>query len=210
MANQSIPQAAAQAGANSETRVDPTPLRPGDRVVTTRARRPGRVVKTYSDGSACICWDEGTPQPEGLGHERVPGQFLELVATAGDDRDNAGESPNDQLASAQREIFELKDRINAIDAISQEGFGAIKAVSNLLLLALEHPRGHTSPELLVDALQIIRFRADETENLINCEAEDVGANYEDPARVRLYEAFRQAMTSKVAAGSKLTGMEVKS
>lgn len=56
------------------------PLQAGDRVESLHAGRPGRVVRTYDDGSACICWDDGEPQPEGLGHERMPRQLLIRVS----------------------------------------------------------------------------------------------------------------------------------
>lgn len=51
-------------------------MQPGDRVKTIHAGRTGRVVKTYFDGSACVCWDDGEPQAEGLGHERLPRHML--------------------------------------------------------------------------------------------------------------------------------------
>lgn len=51
-------------------------VQPGDRVKTIHAGRTGRVVKTYTDASACVCWDDGEPQAEGLGHERVPRHML--------------------------------------------------------------------------------------------------------------------------------------
>lgn len=51
----------------------------GDRVESLHARRPGRIVRTYPDGSACVCWDDGEPQETGLGHERVPRALLILV-----------------------------------------------------------------------------------------------------------------------------------
>jgi hypothetical protein len=55
-------------------------LQPGDRIESHLAHRPGAVVKVYPDGSACILWDDGEPQGEGLGHERVPREFLVKVA----------------------------------------------------------------------------------------------------------------------------------
>lgn len=51
-------------------------IQPGDRVKTIHAGRTGRAVKIYLDGSACVCWDDGEPQAEGLGHERVPRHML--------------------------------------------------------------------------------------------------------------------------------------
>lgn len=55
------------------------PLQVGDRIQSLHAGRAGAVVKVYADGSACVCWDDGEPQAEGLGHERVPRSLLELV-----------------------------------------------------------------------------------------------------------------------------------
>lgn len=51
-------------------------ISPGDRVRTVIAGRCGVVAKVYADGSACVRFDDGTPQPEGMGHERVPRAFL--------------------------------------------------------------------------------------------------------------------------------------
>ncbi len=65
-------------------------LHPGDRIESLYARRPGSVVKVYEDGSACVLWDDGTPQEEGLGHERVPRKLLALVPSGA--ADVAGES----------------------------------------------------------------------------------------------------------------------
>jgi hypothetical protein len=47
-------------------------LQAGDRIVSRHALRPGTVVKVYADGSACVLWDDGEAQPEGMGHERMP------------------------------------------------------------------------------------------------------------------------------------------
>ena len=55
------------------------PLQSGDRIRSLHAKRLGSVVRVYHDGSACILWDDGEPQAEGLGHERMPRQLLELV-----------------------------------------------------------------------------------------------------------------------------------
>lgn len=51
-------------------------LRPGQRIRSIYAKRLGRVVKVYPDQSACIAWDDGEPQGEGLGHERMPRDLL--------------------------------------------------------------------------------------------------------------------------------------
>lgn len=58
------------------------PLLRGDLVKSLHAGRTGKVVKVYPDGSACVCWDDGEPQAEGLGHERMPRQLLVLIECA--------------------------------------------------------------------------------------------------------------------------------
>ena len=55
------------------------PLQCGNRVCSTSAARTGIVVRVYADGSASVCWDDGKPQAEGLGHERMPRQLLQLL-----------------------------------------------------------------------------------------------------------------------------------
>lgn len=58
------------------------PLQVGDVVESRYSKRPGRVVKIYPDGSASVCWQDAEPQPEGLGHERMPRNLLRLVERA--------------------------------------------------------------------------------------------------------------------------------
>lgn len=60
---------------------DLLPLMVGDVVESRHAKRRGRAVKIYPDGSACVCWDNGEPQPEGMGHERMPRELLVRVGS---------------------------------------------------------------------------------------------------------------------------------
>lgn len=55
------------------------PLQPGDRICSIHARRSGRVVRVYDDGSVAVYWNDREPQPEGLAHERMPRHLLELM-----------------------------------------------------------------------------------------------------------------------------------
>lgn len=57
-------------------------LQVGDVVLSRYSLRYGRAVKIYPDGSASVCWDDGEPQPEGMGHERMPRDLLRLVERA--------------------------------------------------------------------------------------------------------------------------------
>ena len=58
------------------------PLSPFDLVKSLYASRAGRVAKVYADGSACVAWDDGEPQPEGMGHERMPRSLLVYAGSA--------------------------------------------------------------------------------------------------------------------------------
>ncbi|MFM0210467.1 hypothetical protein PQQ96_23980 [Paraburkholderia sediminicola] len=66
----------AEVQSTSESKGDA--LRIGDQIRSVHAGRAGTVVKVYADGSASVCWDDGEPQPEGLGHERMPRRLLEV------------------------------------------------------------------------------------------------------------------------------------
>lgn len=82
----------------------PEALLVGDRVRSLLAGRTGWVVKVYGDGSACICWDHGSPQPEGLGHERMPRQMLEILTDEASQADAA--MPTSTTASRKGEVAE--------------------------------------------------------------------------------------------------------
>ncbi len=56
-----------------------TALHKGDRVRSVHAGRIGTAIKVYPDGSAAVLWDDGTPQPEGLAHERMPRALLDVI-----------------------------------------------------------------------------------------------------------------------------------
>ncbi|UCV08473.1 phage antirepressor N-terminal domain-containing protein [Dechloromonas denitrificans] len=57
-------------------------LNVGDRGQSLATGRPGKVAKTYPDGSVSVCRDDGEPQAEGQGHERLPRRLLEYIPPA--------------------------------------------------------------------------------------------------------------------------------
>lgn len=88
----------------------------------------------------------------------------------------------------------LRNVINTIDAISQAGFGQIEAISNLILKAMEVPNQNPL-QLLGDigkALCCIKYRAEDSLNTINYEAESMGCNYRDMADRRRTAAITNA------------------
>lgn len=82
------------------------PLQAGDRVESLHAGRKGRVVRTYDDGSACVCWDDGEPQPEGLGHERMPRRLLILADRAPASATSPGDLAETAVNAARETVSE--------------------------------------------------------------------------------------------------------
>lgn len=88
-------------------------------------------------------------------------------------------------------VKDLRSTIQGMDALSQEGFTHIASIASLAMLALE-AGGIKTPaqEDVYQALQVISGKAQDIENCINSEAENVGCNYIDPRRrAKLLEPF---------------------
>ncbi len=83
----------------------------------------------------------------------------------------------------QQQIAQLRSSINAIDSLSQDGFSEISVIARLALVAMESKRGYSSVDLAL-ALQAIWKKAEDFENCINCEAENLGCNWIDEAASR--------------------------
>lgn len=73
---------------------------------------------------------------------------------------------------------DLLNTIRTIDALSQEGFSQVAAIASLALLALKTA---TPSDVMnvIQALRAIRGKAQDIENCINYEAEQVGGNHVD-------------------------------
>ncbi|MDB0569815.1 hypothetical protein LBW59_03380 [Ralstonia solanacearum] len=84
----------------------------------------------------------------------------------------------------------LREAIQNIDALSQDGFSEIAAIAGLALSRLEMPEGLLHLEDVAYALQAIRGKAQDIKNCINGEAESVGCNYTDAAVQRRFDARR--------------------
>ncbi|MBB5188545.1 hypothetical protein HNQ57_002835 [Zhongshania antarctica] len=74
---------------------------------------------------------------------------------------------------------ELCNTIQFMDALSQEGFGQIASIAELLKSAIEKgiEDNNLRPEDLYMSVCAIRGKAQDIENCINSEAESVGCNY---------------------------------
>lgn len=94
--------------------------------------------------------------------------------------------------SEQPNLEQLKSVITDIDGISQYGLSEIFTLANVALKLMETKDAYTHPETIAQLLSSIRVTAEETENLINCVAGDVGCDYTNQAAERRHAARRAA------------------
>ncbi|MGB8414970.1 hypothetical protein [Paraburkholderia sp.] len=91
------------------------------------AGRVGTATKVYPDGSAAIAWDDGTPQPEGLAHERMPRALLVLLDQRSPERAEQAASVSKIVADGLRAAVLAPDLASALDAAG----GALTDIANL-------------------------------------------------------------------------------
>lgn len=90
----------------------------------------------------------------------------------------------------------LRDAVELMDSFSQGGFEEISAIATLALIALETPAGHQNIESIARALMAIKSKAQDIQNIINCEAGNVGCASVDTAWEFRADAHRQATLTK--------------
>lgn len=98
------------------------------------------------------------------------------------------------LKPVAHEVQKLRNAVETMDCLSQEGFSKISSIAKLLLASFETPEGHLCLNEAAGALRTISGVADDIENSINATAEDVGCNYVDKAERRRWDAAREART----------------
>ena len=100
--------------------------------------------------------------------------------------------------AAKADVKTLRNTVQTMDSLSQDGFSEISAIAKLALAMLEQPDGYRHPELIAMALRNIWSKSDMIVNCINCEAEAVGCNYIDESLRRRYAARTQAQQPEAA------------
>lgn len=98
------------------------------------------------------------------------------------------------------EIKTLRNTVEAMDSLAQDGFSEIGAIANLALAMMEQPDGYLHPEIIAQALRTILGKAQDIGNSINCEAGDVGCNYVDESKRRRYAARAKAREQEKTEG----------
>jgi hypothetical protein len=94
-----------------------------------------------------------------------------------------------------------KEATRMMDELSHSGFSRINGLARLCLLSLENPEGYRSVEALAAALVTICEIAEDTKNLINSEAGDVGCGHQDEAWRRRADARRAHLEAQRKAGA---------
>lgn len=89
-------------------------------------------------------------------------------------------------AALQDQVSTLRGVITDIDALSQEGFSQIKAIASLAALTIENGDIQAGQiDDIYQALRAIMHKAQEIENCINTEAENVGSSYTEDIAGRI-------------------------
>ena len=90
----------------------------------------------------------------------------------------------------QMTVEGIGEAVQAMDALSHDGFNRINGLAKLCLMSLETPEGHRSVEALAAALETICAIAQETRDCINSEAGDVGFGHDEQGWKRRADARR--------------------
>jgi len=86
------------------------------------------------------------------------------------------------------DVQKLRNAVKFMDCLSQSGFSEISSIAKLALCSLETPDGYRHLNDIANALKTILDKADDTQNCINIEAEQVGCSYADESQHRLWNA----------------------
>lgn len=88
------------------------------------------------------------------------------------------------VTSVAPTIPQLRDAIESMDSLSEIGFSEIASIAKMALAYLETPNVGFRIEDIANALSAIQWKAEDIKNCINCQAEEVGCNYVDEAKLR--------------------------
>lgn len=81
-------------------------------------------------------------------------------------------------------IPQLRDAIESMDSLSEIGFSEIASIAKMALAYLETPNVALHVEDIANALSAIQGKAEDIKSCINYQAEEVGCNYVDKAKIR--------------------------
>lgn len=105
----------------------------------------------------------------------------------------------------QDDPVRLQETIADMDAISQDGFSRISALTELLLSTMESPDCFPSMANVAHVLALIRATAFDHENSVNSLAEDMGCNFINDRERRRWAA-EEAQLRRLAAQPRFTAV----
>ncbi len=105
---------------------------------------------------------------------------------------------NTAAAAQPQDQKKLRDTINLVDALAQEGFSQIRAIASVALRSLETPNSYQFTQDISDVLIAIKKIASDAEDCINQTAEEVGCDYVDAHRQRRIDAEMNNFRQRVA------------
>ena len=94
-------------------------------------------------------------------------------------------------APSTAEVQRLRLAIDNMAAVARGNLAEITAIARLTLAAMETPVPHSDPELIALALRSIVGMACDAHEIIGCEVEAVGGEYDDDAAPRRLAAFNK-------------------
>lgn len=92
---------------------------------------------------------------------------------------------------------ELCSAVETMDMFAHDAFEEISALVTLVLIALETPSGYKNIESIARALMAIKGKAQDIQNIINCEAGNVNCAYVDEAWSVRADAAQQHHKARV-------------
>lgn len=106
---------------------------------------------------------------------------------------SASSSATQSITETQR----LRNAINTMDCLSQEGFSSITAIAKLIITSLE-TSAVIDRDTIAHAVHAILGKAQDIENCINYEAEKLDCNYRSESDARLRDAHRAGQKAVTA------------
>ena len=97
------------------------------------------------------------------------------------------------MSNKNKDVDSLQHTITDMDALSQEGFSEIVEIARLAIKSMENKDNQhfRDTDDIIQALNVIWAKADDVQNCINCEAEDMGCSYiSETTQQKLNEAMR--------------------
>ena len=171
---------------------DSAPEKDGDRIGVLNLKADNRHQRGFFMSVCLLLWadctgcsnarrdlESGTPTctalPTPIGVEVASGKTISR-------RHNMS---NQSIAtSVAPTVPQLRDAIESMDSLSESGFSEIASIAKMALAYLETPNVALHVEDIANALSAIQGKAEDIKNCINYQAEEVGCNYVDEAKIR--------------------------